>query len=135
MSTQYSEIFERFLSKIADYDLAALTDEQLKKSLLRLLNSSVANFLYCTKNLKDRDDSTMAFNVVLDDKEQEILSKLMLIEWINPYILNQDNISNILGSKDYKTYSPANLLDKLLSVKKSLQQEIQGDLTFYYYAT
>jgi hypothetical protein len=135
MSTQYSDVYDRFLSKITDYDLANLTDQELKNTLLKYLKSAVANFKYCTKDLKDRDDTLQVFNIDLDEIEQEIIAKLMVIEWVNPYINSQENIRQVLGSRDYKIYSPANMLDKLLELKKTMQDEVQSDLTFYYYAT
>lgn len=135
MGTQYADIFERFLGKVTDYDLASLTSIELDDSLARFLKSAITNFKYCTKNLKDRDDTLMVFNIDLEENEQEILAKLMLVEWIRPQILSQENIKNTLGSRDYQIYSPANLLDKLLNLKKNLQEESQNDMTFYYYAT
>jgi hypothetical protein len=135
LSTQYSLIYDRFLSKITDYDLANLTDQELESTLLKYLRNAVANFKYCTKDLKDRDDALQMFNIDLNEFEQEIIAKLMVIEWVNPYINSQENIRQVLGSNDYKIYSPANLLDKLLSLRKAMQNEVQNDLTFYYYAT
>jgi hypothetical protein len=135
LSTQYSLIYDRFLSKITDYDLANLTDQELESTLLKYLRNAVANFKYCTKDLKDRDDALQMFNIDLNEIEQEIIAKLMVIEWVNPYINTQENIRQVLGSNDYKIYSPANLLDKLLSLRKAMQNEVQNDLTFYYYAT
>lgn len=135
MSTQYCEIFDRFLSKITDYDLVSLSDDAIEDTLAKLLRSAIANFKYCVKDLKDRDDELKIFNVTLDEDEQEILAKLMLIEWIRPRVLHQDKLENILGSRDYKIYSPANLLDKLLNLQKVLQADVQSDMTYYYYAT
>jgi hypothetical protein len=135
LSTQYSLIYDRFLSKITDYDLANLTDQELESTLLKYLRNAVANFKYCTKDLKNRDDALQVFNIDLNEIEQEIIAKLMVIEWVNPYINTQENIRQVLGSNDYKIYSPANLLDKLLSLRKAMQNEVQNDLTFYYYAT
>jgi hypothetical protein len=135
VSTQYSDVYDRFLSKITDYDLANLSVQDLESTLLKYLKSAIANFKYCTKDLKDRDDTLQVFNTDLDESEQEILAKLMVIEWVTPYIHSQENIRQVLGSRDYQIYSPANLLDKLITLKKIMQDEVQSDLTFYYYAT
>lgn len=133
MSTTYNSIFDRFLSKIHDYELADLDDNILETELIKFLNSAVANFKYCTKDLSDRDDDIGEFNVDLTEMEQEILAKLMVIQWINPKLYREENIRNILSPKDYSAFSPANLLDKLTKLKSDMIAEINNDFTYYYY--
>lgn len=135
MSTSYTLIYDRFLNKITDYDMVSLTSSEIDMTLLKYLKSAITGFKYCTKDLKDRDDSSQTFNIDLEENEQEIIAKLMVIEWVSQYINSQENIRQVLGSRDYSIYSPANLLDKLITLKKTMQDEVQSELTFYYYST
>lgn len=133
MSTAYSSIYDRFLSKIHDYELAELSDSILENELLKFLKSSISEFKYCTKDLSDRDDIVGKFNIVLTELEQEVLAKQMVIQWINPKLYREENISNILSPKDYQSFSPANLLDKLTKLKNDMKSEVNTDLVYYYY--
>ncbi|GAV11291.1 hypothetical protein [Paenibacillus sp. NAIST15-1] len=134
-ATSYELIYDRFLSKITDYDLAELADDQLSNSLLKFLKSAITDFKYTDKMLSNRDDITQQFNFALTDLEQEILAKYMIVHWITPEILRLENIRQTLGSRDFTTYSNANMLDKLTNLKKSLINEADQDLIYYYYST
>lgn len=124
--TFYSEIFDYFLNKISDYDLLKNFEE---KDILKLCNmylkSSIAFFTKCKKDLSKRNDQEQMFLIELDQLEIEILSSLMVIEWIKPYVNNRLNLSAILGDKDFKIFSQANHLKTLSDLQKSLQDEIE----------
>lgn len=135
MATTYDNVYDRFLSKITDYELAALIDTDLENQLLKYLKSAITDFKYCTKDLTDRNDSSQTFNIDLTETEQEILAKFMLVHWINPNILRLENIRDHVGSKDFSVFSPGNFLDKLKSLKTDLYNEAVSDMNFYYYAT
>ncbi|TVY09966.1 hypothetical protein [Paenibacillus cremeus] len=135
MATTYDIIFDRFLSKITDYELAELIDADLESNLNKFLRGAISDFKYCPKDLSNRDDSAMTFNIDLNDSEQEILAKFMLVHWINPNILRLENIRQNLGNKDFQIYSGANFLDKLTTLKKQLISEAVEDMVYYYYAT
>jgi hypothetical protein len=134
-TTSYDLIFDRFLSKITDYELAELTTDDLRNELIKYLKSAISDFKYVTKDLSNRDDELNQFNISLNDQEQEILANLMLIHWLNPHILRLENIRNELGNKDFRVYSPANFLDKLINLKQLLVSEVNQKLVFYYFST
>lgn len=135
MSTSYDLIFDRFLSKVTDYELSELMDEDLENQLLKYLRSAISDFKYSTKDLSDRDDQALSFNVDLSDSEQEILAKFMLVHWLTPHILRLENIRNTIGNKDFSQYSPGNFLDKLINLKQTLLSEARTDMVYYYYST
>jgi hypothetical protein len=134
-TTSYDLIFDRFLSKITDYELQELVEVDLRIQITKYLNSAISDFKYSAKNLSDRSDVNFEFNVDLNDIEQEILAKFMLVHWLNPHILRLENVRNELGNKEFRLYSPANFLDKISVLKKSLISEVNGDMVFYYYST
>lgn len=131
--TTYEEIYDRFLSKITDYELSALVDADLNKQLKKLLSNAISDFLYCKQDLSNRTDGSDTFNIILTDAEKGILAKFMVVQWINPQILRIENLRNELGSRDFQTYSPGNLLDKLSNLKKDLIREATEDMIFYHY--
>jgi hypothetical protein len=135
MATTYDSIYDRFLGSITDYELAALIDAQLESDLLKFLKGAITDFKYCTKDLTDRDDAGVTFNIDLTEIEQDILSKYMLVRWLNPNFLRLENIRTSFGNKDFQGTSGGYTLEKLGRVKRDLENEADSDMVFYYYAT
>ena len=61
----------------------------------------------CKKDLSDV--TTTGFVSDLDDYEIDILSELMVEAWYKPHINYTDLLRNKLSTKDFTTFSPANL--------------------------
>lgn len=112
--TSYSDIYESFLLKINDIDLANYSNEDLEKQLDLYLGQAISDFSdYCIKDLSDRDKEKKCFNISLDDKEIDILSEYMVVRWLTPILNNLENLRNTLNTSDFSIYSPANLLEKV----------------------
>jgi hypothetical protein len=136
--TTYDKIYSRFLSKINDYELreTANTDPQLfDEILLKFLQGAIPKFHYCIKDLTQRDDEAKLFTVELSELEQEILATKMVLEWLTPMILREENIRQSLGSKDYKIFSSANHLQRLLDLKATYEKEDNDLSKMYYFIT
>ena len=130
--TFYSEIFDLFLLKIADSDLLQnLSDEDIMNLCNKYLKIAISEFSSCKNNLSNRSDEAQTFNIKLSDIEINILSSLMVIEWIRPYITNRMNLSSFLADKDYKTYSQANHLKVLIDLKNNLSDEVERNMIDY----
>ncbi|MGV2887105.1 hypothetical protein V4D07_31010 [Paenibacillus taichungensis] len=134
MYTGYDSIYDRFLTKITDYEMVELLDEELEVQLIKYLRSAISDFKYASALLAERDDSQLVFLRQLSDLEQEILAKFMIIHWLTPQILRLENVRNELGNKDFKLYSPANFLDKISKMKNDIKAEVNQDMVFYYYS-
>lgn len=134
--TPYSSIFDLFLSKIEDYEIKndILTDPDFANEiLLGFLKSAIPKFTYSTKDLSDRDDTLLQFNIDLSSMEQEILSTLMVVEYLSPKILRTDLLENNLGSKDFRQYSPANQIKEVRELRESIKTEANSLMVEYYY--
>lgn len=134
--TTYDEIYSRFLGKTEDFSMQQilmLEYEQGQEMLLDFLKSSIPKFTYSKKDLSDRDDLMTKFNLALDDLEQEILSTLMVVEYLSPKILKSDLLESQLGSKDFRTFSPANQLKEIRELRDSYKQEANSLMVEYYY--
>lgn len=136
--TTYDKIYSRFLSKINDYELkeTAKSDPELfDEILLKFLQGAIPKFYYCVKDLSQRDDNAKQFFVELTELEQEILATKMVLEWLTPMILREENIRQSLGSKDYKIFSSANHLQRLLDLKAVFDKEDSDLEKMYYFMT
>lgn len=110
--TAYTTIYNSFLDKVNDYDLADMTAELVQASMRGWLNQAVVRFLEsCKKDLTQTEEG--GFTEDLDLMEIDILTEGMVEAWLKPIRNNLDLLRNALSTKDFTTFSPANLLDKV----------------------
>jgi hypothetical protein len=109
-----------------------MTVEEVKDYLYDFLTPAISRFHVCKKDLNDRDDIIQRFNIELSDIEIEILSNYMLIEYIDSEYVRTPSLLKIqLPSSDFKVYSPANFLDKLMAMHKTYVTENETLLSRY----
>lgn len=112
MATAFTNVYSSFLDKVNDYDLADMVQTNAETFMRGLLNQAVVRFLEsCKKDLTQTDDS--GFIEDLDLMEIDILTEGMVEAWLKPIRNNLDLLRNTLSTKDFTTFSPANLLDKV----------------------
>lgn len=110
--TAYTTIYNSFLDKVNDYDLADMTAELAQTAMRGWLNQAVVRFLEsCKKDLTQTEEGGFTEN--LDLMEIDILTEGMVEAWLKPIRNNLDLLRNALSTKDFTTFSPANLLDKV----------------------
>lgn len=134
--TQYSEIYALFLGKIEDYDIKnklQVDFEFVNELLYDFLKSAIPKFTYSVKDLSNRDDVLMQFKFQLNDMEKEILSTLMVVEYLSPKILRDELLEDKLGSKDFRIFSPANQLKETRELRESFKNEANLLMIEYYY--
>lgn len=108
MATEFSVIYGSFLSKVTDNDLADMTEEAANIVMSDLLQQAIVKFSEsCKKNLADTDST--GFLNDLDIYEVDILSELMVEAWYKPHLNFTELLRNKLSTKDFTTFSPANL--------------------------
>lgn len=131
--TPYYNVYKRFLRKITDYGLAELSNENMEDIMNGYLDSAISLFVKCKKDLSARDDEKQTFNEDLTDAEQEIIAKLLVVEWIEPQINSIMNLQPILNDHDFETYSQANFLKVKLELKTDLKSELDNLIVNYTY--
>jgi len=108
MATDFSVVYGSFLSKVTDTDLSDMAEEDANSVMSDLLKQATVKFSEsCKKDLSDV--TTTGFVSDLDDYEIDILSELMVEAWYKPHINYTDLLRNKLSTKDFTTFSPANL--------------------------
>lgn len=108
MATDFSVVYGSFLSKVTDTDLSDMTEENANSVMSDLLKQATVKFSEsCKKDLSDV--TATGFVSDLDDYEVDILSELMVEAWYKPHINYTDLLRNKLSTKDFTTFSPANL--------------------------
>lgn len=132
MSTPYEKIYENLLPKFRSYEIPIMTEEEVKDYLHDYLIPAIARFHVCRQDLKDRNDELECFNSDLSDVEIEILSNYLLLEYIDSTYVRVPNLLKMsLPSSDFKSYSSANMLDKLMLMHKTYLAENETLLSRY----
>lgn len=132
MATPYEKLYENLLPKFRSYEIPLMTTEEVKDYLHDYLIPATSRFHVCRKDLTDRDDILQRFNVELNDVEIEILSNYLLIEYIDSEYIRVPSLLKVqLPSNDFKVFSPANFLDKLMAMHKTYVTENETLLSRY----
>ena len=65
------------------------------------------------------------FNEALDDEELWILAHGMVVTWNSGQLYAEKKLKNSMSTSDYKIFSPANLIEKLLALRTQSLREIR----------
>ena len=108
MSVSYDVFAGAFLSKVTEYTFIQLQDENRTAIVDGFLRRAITKFAkVCKYDISSYDDDNRVFNVDIpqDDLEEivDIVSEGMLEQWMKPYVYRQENLENILNSRDFTT--------------------------------
>ena len=128
MTVSYDSIIAVFLSKITEFELLSLVEEDRNYILDGYLTRAAASFnKVCEYDLSLRDEELREFT---DDFEEsdideiaDILSEGMLVGWLKPYVYRQELLENVLNTNDFTTYSPAELLLRVGNAYSKAQKD------------
>ena len=112
--TAFSEVYQRFLSQITEYDFIDLELEELEEELEVKLELALSK-AHQIKEV-ELDKTTQTFTRPLTTLEITILSQGMLVEWLSTKVFNVQNMRNHMSSKDFTIFSNANHLKELTSL-------------------
>lgn len=132
MPTKFEEIYGRAVFKFTDYTFLT-TGSDLKEAVLqKYLLAAIVDFQHaCKVDLNDYDLENEQFNIELDNEIIEILALGVAYHWLNAQAMNRQLLRNIIHNKDYTSYSPANLLKEILSLRDTLEQDYKGKINTY----
>jgi hypothetical protein len=132
MGTPYTEIVDNFIKMITEYKLTQLTEEERDGWIISLMDSALAKFKRHNPQKLEKLDDTSFVNE-LDDEEIDIICNLMIVEWLKPYLFSVDNLENLMTTKDWAEYSPANLLRQIRETYDLARLEAKRMVNNYTY--
>ena len=133
MATPYEKVYERFLGRITDFNLAEVDDYSFDKMLKNWLMSAIVRVRRCQHDLSLRDDEAQAFNADLSDLEIELLSMGMVDAWVTPMVNSTELALQFVGGKEEKYYSQANHLAELRALREQNLLEMNRLHNYYTY--
>ena len=129
--TQFSKVYNRFFDSITDTMYVEWTEQDTKKDVQNILIASIPGFEFPKVSLKYKkmdydlenfsDDSY--FYEDLSQEEINILSNLMLVNWLQRQITSIDNTRQKYYGESFKLTSQASHLKSLISLKEDLQKD------------
>ena len=139
MSIPYDSLLGAFLSKISEYDFISLPEEDRNAIVDGYMKRAVAAF---KKNCKydlssSADDESREFAVDIPETDADelidIISEGMVVQWLKPYVYKQELLENTLNTRDFTTYSPAELLHRVGEAYKKAQRDYTQAIREYSY--
>ena len=111
MNTSLETIYDRFLTKIDDADLAQLSVEDIKFHLRQYLDDAIFTHLQPTP-----------------------LAHAMVLAWIEPKIKHDRIMRSAVSGRDYSELSNANQLKALLDLEDRTMAKVDEFITTYFYS-
>ena len=139
MSVSYDLFTETFLSKITEYDFINLPDEDRTEIVDGYMKRAVSEFnRICKYDLSSTaDDTSRQFNTDIPENEideiVDIISEAMIIQWLKPYLYKQELLENALNTRDFSTFSPEALLNRVKDLYKETCKKVKQDMREYSY--
>lgn len=139
MSVPYDIFTAAFLAKVDEYNFMKLDEEDRTTIVDGFMKRALTTF---RKNCKydlftTQNDTTRLFEVDVpeDDLDElaDIVSEGMVVQWLKPYVYKQEILENILNTKDFSTYSPAELLMRVGSAYGKAQRDYINMIKEYSY--
>lgn len=139
MSIPYDAFIGAFLNKISEFELLQLDDNSRTEIVDGYLRRAVIAF---RKNCKydlfsTADDGTREFLVDVPhsdlDELVEIISEGMVVQWLKPYVYQQELLQNVLNTRDFTQYSPAELLMRVGNAYAKAQKDYTQMIREYSY--
>ena len=143
MTLQYEDIFSIFLSKITDYSFLECDESIVRAQIVSWLHSSISSprirSKFSTLELND-DDAVLNFSLKNSVSEQldceftiDILSRAMVIAWLEPQVKNVLLTKQLLTGGDEKFFSQSNHISQLEQMLSSAKAELKNILRDYGY--
>ena len=139
MTSSYTNIYSRFLSKIRDYAFAGLPEpdatEQMREWLQSALSHSYIYRIFATFSADDEIaemEYTLATSVdEYSDRNfvEELLGNAMVVEWISPKVKSTTLLNQMVtNSKEKQFYSQERHLDKLEDIEADAINKVRSML-------
>lgn len=135
----YDVFIEAFLSKITEYEFLSLPEQNRTETVDGYLKKAVSAF---KKNCKydlftTYNDNERIYEVDVDDGDLDelidIISDGMVAEWMKPYQFNQDLLQNVLNTRDFTSYSPAELQMRVGNARRQAHADFIQKIREYSY--
>lgn len=139
MNISYDAFTGSFLSKISEYRFLNIPDEDRTSTIDGYMKRAITAFgKICKYNLtSSADDNAREFKVDIPEEDidelLDIVSDGMIVQWLKPYVYKQELLENTLNTRDFSSYSPAELLYRVGEAYRKAQKDYTQAIREYSY--
>lgn len=151
MTIPYDVFTDAFLSKISEYDFLTLPDQErqyvVDGYMLKALNAfrRICKYKFSMPTEEDGYDEDARVFIVdvpsghesISDFEVseiiDIIAEGMVVQWLKQYVYQQENLQNVMSTRDYSLYSPAELLMRVGNAYTKAQKDYTQLVRDYSY--
>lgn len=139
MGLPYDVLTWSFLSKISEYEFSEMDSLQRTYVVDGYMRRAIAKFRStCRFDFGEANDETREFSAEIqeDIKEEvaDIVSDGMVVEWLKPFVNQQDNWQLLLNTRDFISHSPAELLFRVRGAYDSARKEFTNKMREFSYS-
>lgn len=132
MATPYEKVYNRFLMRTTDFNLAELDDYTLNEMLKSWLNSAIIR-VRTSSDLSVRDEENEWFIGDLSDLDIELLAMGMTLAWLDQTLNSTELTLQFIGGKEQKYYSQSAHISELRALRADTLREMQQLYTYNTY--
>jgi hypothetical protein len=139
MHLSYDVFADAFLNKTTEYTFIRIPEENRTVIVDGYMKRALPRFAkVCKHDLTVFDDESRSFSSDIPadavDEIVDIVSEGMLEQWMKPYVYRQENLENVLNTRDFTTYSPAELLLRIGNAYAKVQRDYTNMIREYSYS-
>lgn len=129
MSVSYDQFAKAFLDKITEYEFLRQGQDCSTRTIDGYMKRALSAFRKICKYdfYTTADKESRTFDVDVPDADLaeivEIVSEGMLVQWLKQYVYQQDLLENVLNTRDFTRYSPAELLMRVGNAYDKVQKD------------
>lgn len=129
MGVPYDSFAGAFLAKITEFELTALSSDAQLETVDGYMKRAISAFKkICKYDLTTTaNDTERTFDVEIGtdalDEIIDIVSEGMVVQWLKTYVYKQELLENVLNTRDFTSYSPAELLLRVGNAYKQAQKD------------
>lgn len=139
MSVSYDLFKDAFLSKIHSFDLFRIEDasiyDEVMDDYVTVACSQFNNI--CKYNLSESKEHPHEIDVDIPAQDLteivDIVSDGMVVQWMKQYVNRQENLENLMNTRDFTTYSPGELLYRIGNTHKDAENRFIRRMREYSY--
>ena len=139
MGIPYDLFTGAFLNKITEFEFIQLKDDNSTVIVDGYMKRAISEFKkICKYDLTSAyDDVLREFSIDIDgndiDELVDIISEGMVVQWLKPYTYRQELLENTLNTRDFTTFSPAELLMRVGNAYAKAQRDYTQMIREYSY--
>lgn len=125
MATNFTEVYDLFLSQIDDNELGQVDADEFDYVLERYLINCLPNLEESMFDLNSIDMESKNFGIDLTIFEKSIISKSMKLEWLRQRMNSAELMVKSIGDRDFNSVQGFNYLREISSLERDLKKDVR----------